>query len=55
MKELYSGHDEAVVMLPDVLQEENCKIEDIIGDAVIMPVLSELLNKQVVLVSESKL
>ena len=49
MKELYAGREEAVLMLSDVLGQEDCEIEDIIGEAAILPALSELVELGVTL------
>ncbi len=49
MKELYAGHENAVLMLGDVLGEEECEIEDIIGEATIIPVLKDVVQKRVTL------
>ncbi len=49
MKELYAGHETAVLMLSDVLGREECEIEDIIGEATILPVVGELVEKKVAL------
>ena len=45
MKELYAGHERAVLMLGDVLEKEKCETEDIIGEATILPVLKEVVGK----------
>ena len=45
MKELYAGHEKAVLMLGDVLGKEKCETEDIIGEATILPVLKEVVGK----------
>ena len=47
MKELYAGYEKAVLMLSDVLGQEECEIEDIIGEATILPVLKDLVEKKV--------
>ena len=47
MKELYTGHEKAVLMLGDVLGKENCETEDIIGEATILPVLKEVVGNEV--------
>lgn len=49
MKELYAGHEKAVLMLSDVLGEEECETEDIIGEATMLPVLKGLVKKRVTL------
>ena len=47
LKELYSGHEQAVLMLGDVLEMEECEIEDIIGEAAILPMLNDVVGKKV--------
>ena len=47
MKELYAGHEKAVLMLGDVLEKEKCETEDIIGEATILPVLKKVVGKEV--------
>jgi len=49
MKELYAGYENAVLMLGDVLGEEECETEDIIGEATIIPVLKDVVEKRVTL------
>ena len=44
-KKLYAGHEKAVLMLGDVLGKEKCEIEDIIGEATILPVLKKVVGK----------
>ena len=45
MRELYAGHERAVLMLGDVLGKEKCETEDIIGEATILPVLKEVVGE----------
>ena len=47
MKELYAGQERAVLMLGDVLGKEECEVEDIIGEATILPVLKKVVGKEV--------
>ena len=47
MKELYAGNEKAVLMLGDVLGQEECEIEDIIGEETILAELSEFVGKTV--------
>jgi hypothetical protein len=49
MKELYSGNEQAVVMLPVVLHKDDCEIEDLIGETVILPALSQMLGVEIAL------
>jgi len=43
MKELYVGHDQQILMLDSVLGVPDCDIEDLLGEAVILPVLNTML------------
>ena len=54
MKELYAGYEKAVLMLSDVLGQEECEIEDIIGEAAILPVLKDLAEKEVALSQDDR-
>ena len=49
MKELYAGYEKAVLMLSDVLGQEECEIEDIIGEATILAVLKDVAKKKITL------
>ena len=49
MKELYVGHEKVILMLSDVLGKEDCEIEDIIGEATILPVLKDVVGMKVTL------
>lgn len=49
MKELYAGHEKAVLMLSDVLKQEECETEDILGEAVLLPKLNEFVTGKVTL------
>ena len=44
MKELYSEHENAVLMLSDVLNIEACEIEDVLGEDVLMPAAKAVLG-----------
>ena len=46
-KKLYAGNEKAVLMLEDVLEKEKCEIEDILGEAAILPVLKKVVGKKV--------
>lgn len=54
MKELYAGNEKAVLMLGDVLGQEECEIEDIIGEETILAVLSEFVDKTVSLSQDDR-
>lgn len=54
MKELYAGHEKAVLMLSDVLNKNECEIEDIIGEETILPVLKVVVGKDLVLNDEDR-
>ena len=49
MKELYAGHDSAVVMLDEVLGRtgEEIEIEDIIGEEILLPAVKAVVGKMV--------
>lgn len=47
MRELYAGHERAVLMLSEVLGQEECEIEDIIGEETILPVLKDVVGKKI--------
>ena len=49
LQNLYSGHDNQIVMLDDVLKLPECEIEDMIGEATILPVLAEVVGKSIAL------
>ena len=44
MKELYSEHENAVLMLSDVLNIEECEIEDVLGEDVLIPAAKSVLG-----------
>ena len=48
MKELYTGQENAVLMLSDVIKKEECEVEDIIGEKVILLILNSLLEDKTV-------
>src|ERR1700730_8770066 len=54
MKELYSGHERAVLMLSDVLGRAECELEDLLGEPNLLPVVSELLGRQFTLTDEDR-
>ena len=54
MKELYAGHEKAVLMLSEVLGQEECEIEDIIGEGTILPVLKDVVEKKISLNQEDR-
>ena len=49
MKELYAGHEKAVLMLSDVFGREECEIEDIVGEATILRFLKDLVECEITL------
>lgn len=49
LKELYTGKDRAVLMLSEVLGVAECEFEDILGEPVILPLVSALLGKNITL------
>ena len=54
MKELYAGHEKSMLMLSDVLGQEECETEDIIGEATILAALKGVANKRVTLNQEDR-
>lgn len=49
MKELYAGHERAVLMLSEVLGQERCEIEDLIGEETLFSVLKDVIGQSVTL------
>ena len=49
MKELYAGHEKAVLMLSEVLELEECETEDILGEAALLPTLNKFVTGKVTL------
>ena len=49
MKEMYAGYEKAVLMLSDVLKQGECEIEDVIGEATILPALKDMAEKKITL------
>ena len=47
MKEMYAGHEKAVLTLGDVLEKGKCGTENIVGEAMILPVLKKVVGKAV--------
>jgi predicted ATP-dependent endonuclease of OLD family len=47
LKELYTGNERAVLMLSDVLGVSECETEDILGEHVLIPLVSALVGKKV--------
>ena len=54
MKELYAGHEKAVLMLSDVLGQEECEVEDVIGEGVILDVLSDIVRVNIALSEDDR-
>ena len=46
MKELYVEQEHAVLMLSDVLGRTECEIEDILGETVLLPIVSEVVGEK---------
>ncbi len=44
MKELYVGHVDEVIMLGDVLKTTDCEIEDLLGEALVLPELNKIVR-----------
>ena len=45
MKELYAGHEKVVLMLSEVLDIEECEIEDVVGEGAILPPLQDIVGE----------
>jgi hypothetical protein len=45
-KELYSSHKEMVLLLADVLGQKECEIEDVVGEAELLPAVADLIGKK---------
>ena len=54
MKELYAGHENTVLMLSEVLRQEECTIEDLIGEATILPALKDLVSNKISLKQDDR-
>jgi len=54
MKELYTGRARAVLMLGDVLGTEECEIEDLVGEATILPVLTDVVGSEITLAQDDR-
>jgi hypothetical protein len=46
LKELYSGHENAVLMLDDLFGAKTYEVEDILGEKALLPVLNEMLPQK---------
>jgi len=44
LKSLYSGHENAILMLGDILGMKDSEIEDLLGEDVVMPAVSKMLG-----------
>jgi predicted ATP-dependent endonuclease of OLD family len=54
LKELYAGKEEAVLLLSDVLQLDECEIEDVIGEQHILPFVADTIGKRIALNKEDR-
>ena len=54
MRELYAGKERAVLMLGDVLGLPECETEDILGENVLLPLVSDLLGKKILLNNDDR-
>lgn len=52
MQSLYRGHERAVLMLGDIFGQEECEIEDLVGEKLILSFLKELLDVQELLLNK---
>lgn len=46
LKELYASHENAILMLSEIVGQQECESEDLIGEAVLLPALKDLLKKK---------
>ena len=54
MKKLYADRENAVLILSEVLGQEECTIEDLIGEATILPALRDLVSNKISLKKEDR-
>jgi hypothetical protein len=54
MRELYVGHDRQILMLDSVLGVADCEIEDLLGEAVLLPVLNAMLDQPLTLTAADR-
>lgn len=54
LKDLYTGHEQAILMLDDVLGQEEAEIEDVIGETIVLSILSEIVGKKVTLTQRDR-
>lgn len=50
MKELYVGHEKAILLLDEVFGQANYEIEDMIGPALLLPMVSAVVGHTIVLI-----
>lgn len=55
LRELYMGHDKAVLILSDVLGQKDCQIEDFIGEEALLTALKDFLGKRISLNQEDRM
>jgi hypothetical protein len=54
MKELYIGHEKAILMLDEVLGVANAEVEDLIGAAILLPMAGKVLGHKLTLTQADK-
>ncbi len=54
LKALYTGKEQGVLMLSDVLGFPECETEDILGENVLLPLVSVLLDKKIALNNDDR-
>lgn len=54
MKELYSGHDTAVLLLGEVFEHDDFEIEDIVGEKTLLCFLNKLVDSKIVLIQKDR-
>jgi len=54
LRDLYAGHEGALLLLSGVLTQEQCQAEDIIGEETLLPMLAKVLGKRLSLNQEDR-
>lgn len=54
MKELYVGYTQEIIMLGEVLNTTDCEIEDIVGEALMLPEVNKLASKPIKLTTPDR-
>jgi energy-coupling factor transporter ATP-binding protein EcfA2 len=54
MKELYVGYERGILMLETVLNVADCEIEDLVGEALVVPMVGKVVGKAITLTTEDR-